>query len=98
MNPDALKRWADALRDWAAVLYTPVLTACQVSLVTVIVRGGYDPAVVVHYLGALAILYALLVGLGAAFLQRRTVNVKATTPGGGSFEAVSSSPPAGGGL
>lgn len=98
MNPDALKRWADALRDWAAILYTPVLTACQVALVSVLLLGGYDANVVVHYLGALAILYALLVGLGAAFLQRRTVNVKATTPGGGSFEAVSSTPPAGAGL
>lgn len=93
----ALIRWLfgfrgmtrDEARDWAAILYTPVLTICAVGQVLVIWLGPWPDdtaALRLQFLGWGMIGNLGLIGLGTFFLQRRTVNLKGTTPGGGSFE------------
>lgn len=79
----------DEARDWAAILYTPVLTFCAVGQVLVIWLGPWPDstaALRLQFLGWGMIANLGLIGLGTFFLQRRTVNLKGTTPGGGSFE------------
>lgn len=93
----ALIRWLfgfrgmtrDEARDWAAILYTPVLTFCAVGQVLVIWLGPWPESTAglrLQFLGWGMISNLGLIGLGTFFLQRRTVNLKGTTPGGGSFE------------
>lgn len=75
----------DEARDWAAILYTPVLTICAVGQVLVIWVGPWPEATAalrLQFLGWGMIVNLALIALGTFFLQRRTVNVKATTPGG----------------
>lgn len=83
----------DEARDWAAILYTPVLTVCAVGQVLVIWLGPWpdDTAGLrLQFLGWGMIVNLALIGLGTFFLQRRTVNMEADLPGGGSvkFENV----------
>ena len=88
----------DEARDWAAILYTPVLTFCAVGQVLVIWLGPWPEstaALRLQFLGWGMIANLGLIGLGTFFLQRRTVNLKIETPGGGSFEAENVSPPVG---
>lgn len=76
-------------RDWAAILYTPILTLCGAGLVWIIVWGGWPVETAsqrLTFLGWTLIGLLFLIALGTFFLQRRTVNLKGTTPGGGSFE------------
>lgn len=83
-------------RDWAAILYTPVLTFCAVGQVLVIWLGPWPEstaALRLQFLGWGMIVNLGLIGLGTFFLQRRTVNLKGTTPGGGSFEVENISQP-----
>lgn len=86
----------DEARDWAAILYTPVLTFCAAGLVLVIWLGPWPDATAgqrLNFLGWTLIGSLGLIGLGTFFLQRRTVNLKGTTPGGGSFEVENISQP-----
>jgi hypothetical protein len=79
----------DEARDWAAILYTPVLTLCAVGQVLVIWLGPWPEstaALRLQFLGWGMIANLGLIGLGTFFLQRRTVNLKGKTPGGGEFE------------
>lgn len=86
----------DEARDWGAILYTPVLTICAVGQVLVIWLGPWPvetAALRLNFLGWTLIGNLALIGLGTFFLQRRTVNVKADLPGGGSLELENVSPP-----
>lgn len=79
----------DEARDWAAILYTPVLTVCAAGLALIIWLGPWPDATAsqrLNYLGWTLLGTLGLIGLGTFFLQRRTVNVKADLPGGGSLE------------
>ena len=79
----------DEARDWAAILYTPVLTICAAGQVLVIWLGPWPDdtsALRLQFLGWGMIGNLGLIGLGTFFLQRRTVNLKGKTPGGGEFE------------
>lgn len=79
----------DEARDWAAILYTPVLTLCAVGQTIVMVWGGWPAETAaqrLNFLGWTLIGNLCLIGLGTFFLQRRTVNMKADLPGGGSVE------------
>lgn len=79
----------DEARDWAAILYTPVLTFAAAGLVLVIWLGPWPDATAgqrLNFLGWTLLGTLGLIGLGTFFLQRRTVNVKADLPGGGSLE------------
>lgn len=72
---DRLKAAADVVRDWAALLYTPVLTGYAV-WVTALIVWAYPWAAPtepqrLNFLG-LALIGALcLIGLGTLFYQRR---------------------------
>lgn len=79
----------DEARDWTAILYTPVLTACAVGQTVVMVWGPWPDETAAQrltFLGWALIINLGLIALGTFFLQRRTVNLKASTPGGGSVE------------
>ncbi|QTC87912.1 hypothetical protein [Brevundimonas pondensis] len=75
----------DSARDWAAILYTPVLTICAVALTWIIVWGGWPAETAsqrLNFLGWTLMGLLALIALGTFFLQRRTVNIKAETPAG----------------
>lgn len=79
----------DEARDWCAILYTPVLTLCAAGLVWIIVWGGWPADTAAQrltFLGWTLMGLLVLIGLGTFFLQRRTVDVKGTLPGGATFE------------
>lgn len=79
----------DEARDWCAILYTPVLTACAAGLVWIIVWGGWPADTAsqrLNFLGWSLIGLLFLIALGTFFLQRRTVNLRGKAPGGGEFE------------
>lgn len=81
-------------RDWAAILYTPVLTACAAGVVLILWLGPWPDETAaqrLNYLGWTLIGLLFLIGLGTMFLQRRTVNVKAETAAG-SFEVENVTP------
>jgi peptidoglycan biosynthesis protein MviN/MurJ (putative lipid II flippase) len=87
----------DEARDWAAILYTPVLTACAAGLVLVIWLGPWPDATAgqrLNFLGASLLGLLGLIAMGTFFLQRRTVNLKVETPGGGSVEVENVTPSA----
>ena len=75
----------DEARDWAAILYTPVLTLCAVGQTAVLVWGGWPADTAeqrLTFLGWTLIGNLVLIGMGTFFLQRRTVNVHAKTAAG----------------
>ena len=79
----------DEARDWTAILYTPVLTVCAAGLVLVIWLGPWPDETAaqrLNFLGWSLLGLLALIGLGTAFLQRRTVDIRGTLPGGASFE------------
>lgn len=79
----------DEARDWAAILYTPVLTICGAGLALIIWLGPWPDGTAeqrLNFLGLTLLGTLALIGLGTFFLQRRTVNLKVETPAG-SFEA-----------
>lgn len=79
----------DEARDWLAILYTVAMSANGVWLTWIIVWGGLDgetAAQRIEILGWALIANFILIALGTFFLQRRTVNMKVETPGGGSVE------------
>ena len=79
----------DEARDWTAILYTPVLTICAAGLVLVIWLGPWPDETAaqrLNFLGWSLLALLALIGLGTAFLQRRTVDIRGTLPGGASFE------------
>lgn len=79
----------DEARDWAAILYTPVLTFGAAGLVLVIWLGPWPDATAaqrLNFLGWTLLGTLGLIGLGTFFLQRRTVDLKASLPGGGTIE------------
>ena len=79
----------DEARDWTAILYTPVLTLCATGLVLVIWLGPWPDETAaqrLNFLGWSLLALLALIGLGTAFLQRRTVDIRGTLPGGASFE------------
>lgn len=75
----------DEARDWAAILYTPVLTVCAVGQVLGFMFLAWPDSTAaqrINYLGWSLIINLGLIGLGTFFLQRRTVNVHAKTAAG----------------
>ncbi len=85
----------DEARDWGAILYTPILTACAVGQVLVVWLGPWPESTAplrLNFLGWTLIGNLTLIGLGTFFLQRRTVNVTAETPAG-KFEIENITPP-----
>lgn len=81
-------------RDWTAILFTPVLTACGAGVALIVWLGPWPEETArqrLDYLGWTLIGLLFLIGLGTMFLQRRTVNVKAETPAG-SFEVENVTP------
>ena len=69
-----LKAAADAARDWAAVLYTPVLSLYAAWLTGVLAWGPWSAATDarrIAILGAVLIGALALIGLGTLFYQRR---------------------------
>ena len=69
-----LKAAADVARDWAAVLYTPVLSLYAAWLTAVVAWGPWSAATEgrrLGILGAALILALSLIGLGTLFYQRR---------------------------
>ena len=79
----------DQARDWTAILYTPVLTAGAVGLVLIIWLGPWPDATApqrLNFLGWSLLGLLGLIGLGTFFLQRRTVDIRGTLPGGATFE------------
>ncbi len=86
------KAAADAARDWAALLYTPILTLYLVWVTCLIVWAWpWDPATEpqrLNFLGFAMIGALCLIGLGTLFLQRRTATVKGKTAAG-EFEVTS---------
>jgi hypothetical protein len=75
----------DEARDWAAILYTPILTVCAVGQVLVIWLGPWPDETRpqrLNFLGWTLIGNLMLIGLGAFFLQRCTVNLSVETPAG----------------
>lgn len=94
----AWKAGADAARDWAAVLYTPILTGYAVWLTCLLVwawpwKESTEPQRL-NFLGLALIGALMLIGLGTLFYQRRTANVKAKAPGGGELDFTSGESPA----
>lgn len=74
LSTAALKAAADAARDWAAVLYTPVLTVYAVWVTALVAWGGWSPSTEAQRLTLLgwALVGSLcLIGLGTLFYQRR---------------------------
>lgn len=84
---ERIKAAADAARDWAALLYTPVLTLYAV-WVTALMVWAYPWAVGTEpkrldFLGAALIGALCLIGLGTLFYQRRPPpRIRAKTPAG----------------
>lgn len=78
---------ADVLRDWAALLYTPVLTVYAV-WITALIVWAYPWAKAtepqrLQFLGAALIGALCLIGLGTLFYQRRPApRIRAKTPAG----------------
>ena len=75
----------DEARDWAAILYTPILTVCAVGQVLVIWLGPWPAdtaAQRLNFLGWALMINLGLIALGTFFLQRRTVNLHAKTAAG----------------
>lgn len=74
----------DSARDWAAILYTPVLTICAIGQTIGLLVGWPENTAAqrINFLGIGLIVNLALIGLGTFFLQRRTVNIKAETPAG----------------
>lgn len=69
-----LKVLADAARDWAALLYTPVLTLYAAWLTAVIAWGDWSEAAEgrrLCLLGGALLASLALIGLGTLFYQRR---------------------------
>lgn len=88
----------DEARDWMALLYVPVLTVCGIGVTLIIWLGPWPEATAplrLTFLGWTLIGLLALIGLGTFFLQRRTVNMKVETPGGGSVEIENVTPPVG---
>jgi len=81
-----VKRAADAARDWAAVLYTPVLTVYAVWLTAAVAFFPWSQASEAQRLNILggALVAALcLIGLGTLFYQRRPApSIRAKGPAG----------------
>jgi len=86
------KSAADAARDWAAVLYTPILTVYAVWVTAVVVWFPWTEATEeqrITILGAALIGSLVLIGLGTLFYQRRSATVRGKTAAG-EFEVTSS--------
>lgn len=81
-----LRTAADVARDWAALLYTPVLSLYAAWLTTIIAFGAWSARVEAQRLGFLGagLIGALcLIGLGTLFYQRRpTPSIRARTAAG----------------
>ena len=81
-----LRAVADVVRDYAALLYTPVLTAYAVWLTAVVAFGAWTASsepLRINILGAALILALCLIGLGVLFYQRRpTPRIRARAPVG----------------
>lgn len=90
MTSDKVKAWASAARDVLALLFTPVVTLLAVWLICILAYGAWQAdtqAQRINYLGALAILLVVLIGLGGQWFQRnRLERLKVQGPGGISGE------------
>lgn len=77
-----VKAAADVARDWAAIGSAPVVTLLLVWLICILTYVAWPPdtaAQRIHYLGALGILTAVLLGYCVFFYQRRSVNARVET-------------------
>jgi hypothetical protein len=77
-----VKAAADVARDWAAIGSAPVVTLLLVWLIFILTYVAWPPdtaAQRIHYLGALGILTAVLLGYCVFFYQRRSVNARVET-------------------
>lgn len=84
--PDKIKLWASAARDILALMFTPVVTVLVVWLICILAYGAWAAETEtqrINYLGAVAILLAILIGLGGQWFQRNRLDkLKFTGPGG----------------
>lgn len=75
----------DEARDWAAILYTPVLTVLGAVLAFAFIYGPWPPETAqqrLTFLGWTLIGLMGLIALGTLFLQRRMMDVKVKTAAG----------------
>jgi hypothetical protein len=84
---ERIKAAADVARDWAALLYTPVLTLYAVWVTAVIVWAypwaEKTQAQRLDFLGAALIVALCLIGLGTLFYQRQPPpRIRAKSPAG----------------
>lgn len=80
LTPNSIKAKASAARDILALLFTPVVTMLLIWLICVLAYGSWTnnvETIRLHYLGAVCIILASLVGLGGQWFQRqRVANLK----------------------
>ncbi|MBI1405717.1 MAG: hypothetical protein GC145_06280 [Caulobacter sp.] len=97
-GPATVSAWASAARDVLALLFTPVATLICIWLICILAYGAWaadTQALRIQFLGGLAILFAILVGLGGQWFQRnRLEKLKVTGPGGFSGEIDTDADPA----
>jgi hypothetical protein len=83
---DRVKSAASAARDVLALLFTPVVTAIACWLIAILAYGAWAENTQLKrldYLGALAMVALVLVGLGGQWFQRtRLEKLKVQGPGG----------------
>ena len=82
-------RWLFS-KDTFALLFTPVVTVILVWLICILAYGAWEADTQgqrIGFLGALAIVLAVLIGLGGLWLQGRGIDrVKVSGPAGSSVE------------
>jgi hypothetical protein len=88
--PFTVKAWTSAARDVLALFFTPIVTAILIWLIVILAYGAWEAKTQelrINYLGALAISFSVLIGLGGQWFQRNRLNtLKFNGPGGISGE------------
>lgn len=75
-TPESWKAWASAARDWAAVLYTPVITALLGAVIGILAYAPWEVSTQrqrIGFLGYIGLALVLLVAVGVLWFQRREI-------------------------
>lgn len=98
MNFDKLNDFSSAIRNLLALAFTPVVTGISIWLIAILAYGHWDHNTEeqrIYFIGVIAILNSVLVGLGGQWFQRnRLAGLKGTAPGGVSFDLTTAADPA----